>query len=107
MIIAKFENGQSVSQTRTADYWVVEQVAASKFLVTNPAGEIAMSNFHKAEHACKAALNLSKKPYGCLYGNELNALKPTIGLDGIKELEELEESQCMVGGHPPDCKGHI
>jgi len=39
--------------------------------------------------------------------DELNALKPHIGLRGIKELEEPEESQCMVGGHPPDCKGHI
>jgi hypothetical protein len=44
-----------------------------------------------------------------LDGDELNALKPHIGLRGIKELEEPEESesQCMVGGHPPDCKGHI
>jgi hypothetical protein len=41
--------------------------------------------------------------------DELNALKPHIGLRGIKELEEPQESesQCMVGGHPPDCKGHI
>jgi len=39
--------------------------------------------------------------------DELNAIKPHCGLRGIEELkDEPQESECMVGGHPPGCRGH-
>jgi len=55
MVIAKFENGHSMSHPYTADYVVVEQESATEFVIRNSEGEYLMSNFHTAEKACQFA----------------------------------------------------
>lgn len=60
MIVAKFQNGFSVTGN-SSKCWIVEQVAASLFVIKNPAGEIQVSNIKGAEKACKMASEISRK----------------------------------------------
>ncbi len=72
MITGKFEDGNSVTETKTENYLTVEQVAAGAFVIKNSAGEIVVSNINKVEKASKTAFDMSRwytltgapRPYG-------------------------------------------
>lgn len=57
MVIAYFENGYGLSKngTLTNDFLVVEQVSSNSFVIKNSRGEVIISNFYKAEKACRYA----------------------------------------------------